>query len=270
MLYKFFFALVTLVLFQFAGNTEAAKYACQETEWGGKNAKFVMLKEDEVNFREQPENGKILRSFDNHTLLRVIREKGKWLWVETPFGTGYVFTAKTGPVQEEELIIEDFDLKFVDLNAPYFENEIEQILGRHLSKQEEKGRLTVNYEKMRLVVDKKGYIVEMYTEHDSFNTMRGVGVGDPEYRLVGQYGAPATVEYGDTESLYTYYCRLNQNYLYSMSFAIDRNNKLKSITWSVVEKPANEKKAKLKKTTLKKAKPAKKEKVEKAEKSLEE
>lgn len=244
---KYMLALLLVMVVQLPQIGYAAKYACQDKNWGGKDAKFVMLTEDDVNFREKPEDGRVIRTFDNHTLFRVIKENGKWLLVESATGRGFVFAAKTGEPQKEELLIEDFDLKFVDLNAPYDPQELEPFLGTHLSKVEDKGRLTIDYKNLQLVVDAKGYIVEMTTKDPQLTTMRGVGVGDLENRLAGQYGAPATVEYGWLNSLYTYYCRVNQDYLYNMEFIINAEGRIDSIRWSVVEKPAHEKKVKLKK-----------------------
>lgn len=228
-------------------NSEAAKYACRNSSYGGKEAQFVMLVEDDVNFREQPETGKVLREYDNHTLFRVIKERGKWLEVESTYGRGFVFKAKTGALQEEELLEEDFELPFAKLNGVYDEAAMLEKLGKLTDKQQPLKKTYATFGMLELEIDTKGYITKIVSKDKQLATMRGLAVGDSENRLVGQYGAPATVEYGINSNLYTYYFRPNELYLFSMIFDIDNDNHIQSITWSVMEKPDNEKKIRLKK-----------------------
>lgn len=227
--------------------SEAAKYACRDSSYGGKEAKFVMLIEDEVNFREQPETGRVIKEYDNHTLFRVIKEKGEWLEVESTYGRGFIFKAKTGALQEEELLEEDFELPFAKLNDVYDEANLIEKLGKLTDKQQPLKKLYATFGMVELEVDTKGYITRIVSKDKQLITMRGLTVGDSENRLVGQYGAPATVEYGVNSNVYTYYFRPNELYLFSMIFDIDNDNHIQSITWSVMDKPTNEKRVKLKK-----------------------
>ena len=252
--------LAVLLLQLLPFRAEAVKYACGDNVTTGKKAEFVIIKEDEINFRNAPEDGEILCSLDQHTLLRVIKEKDRWLLVEGTAGVGYVFAGKTCPIQKDEMVVEDFALSFSDLNAPYDEESMEGFLGQPVESSTVKNKQYVDYEKLQLVIDKKGYLTDIISRDPQLVTMRGIAVGDAEHKVVGQYGAPALVEYSAESTVYTYTYRLTPKYLFGMLFEFDKKGKVQSMTWTVLEKPKNEKKVKLKQEktakTEKEAEPA--------------
>ena len=80
---------IGLTLLLVAGMQLCAAAEQQEAFYTGEKIKgydkgsFVVLEEDDINFRSAAEDGNVLKVLPHHSLLRVIRQSGDWLEAES-------------------------------------------------------------------------------------------------------------------------------------------------------------------------------------------
>lgn len=199
--------LLALANVAWAGDTN--NFYITEKLKGYSKGEFVVLQDDDVNFRSAPETGRVLKVLQHHALLRVLGRKGEWLESDADGMHGYVYAAFTGTGLRDELTAEDFDLAvYAALGERFDDDKAQQSLGKLKAREllVGKKRWLYRYDKAELIVDKWKRTVESVKILDKdYITMRGVSVGDNAARAVGQYGEPDAVTYGDGGVCYEYF-----------------------------------------------------------------
>lgn len=168
---------------------------------------FVVLREDDINFRDSAETGKVLKVLPHHSLLRVLRQNGKWLQANSDGVNGYIYAAYTGSGVKDELTQEDFALGYAVLGTRFDRQQADAHLGRLQKEAVDKKRKCTDYAYAGAVISvaKKKQLVQAIRVTDSkYITMRGVSVGDSAGRAVGQYGLPDAVVYDAQTTTYEY------------------------------------------------------------------
>ncbi len=201
--------------------------------------KFVVLKDDEVNFRQAPENGKIIKVLNSHSLLRIISDCGDWLQADSDGVEGYIYASLTGSASEDELTDDDFVFENVDLGTRFDEQKLEDKFGEAQSKSVNKKLKRINYVYNNAVIGvaKKKKIIESVTIKDmSYISMRGVSIGDSAGRAVGQYGLPDAVVYEAEITAYEYFWYNNSKQHLRFALIIDKNSKVAAFELELLNK----------------------------------
>lgn len=202
---------------------------------------FVVLEGDDINFREQAENGKVLKVLPRHSLLRVLKQQGEWLQADSDGTQGYIYAPYTRTGVHEPLTIEDFAVGYAALGEKFDEHESEAKLGKlakmTVNKKNEPLTCRYKYTELRLTKQK---ITSIRTCDPSYITMRGVSVGDSAGRAVGQYGLPDSVLYGvgaSGKTIYEYFLP-TENKKQHLRFAleIDSTSHVQGIILELVDK----------------------------------
>lgn len=89
---------------------------------------FVVLEEDDINFRSAAEDGNVLKVLPHHSLLRVIRQSGDWLEAESDGVDGFIYAPYTVAGSRDELTQEDFALGYAALGQKFDEQKAEERL----------------------------------------------------------------------------------------------------------------------------------------------
>lgn len=185
----------------------AAEYSCQEKLDKLPKGEFKMLCSDEVNLRNAPETGAVLKCMDYRTLLRVIKQKGKWVQVETPYGQGFVFGEFVGEANREPLYEEDFALPGASLGDVVEYNKAGLPWGSPAESNAVKKLLYLDYEKAQVIVERKSNRLLSVEIRAGEFYVRGLGIGDKEGKLIGQFGLPHVVNYLPQSTVYSYLFR---------------------------------------------------------------
>ncbi len=207
---KNFAGALTIALLLAANGALAAgqqAYYTGEKIKGYDKGSFVVLREDDINFRDSAETGKVLKVLPHHSLLRVLRQNGKWLQANSDGVNGYIYAAYTGSGVKDELTQEDFALGYAVLGTRFDRQQADAHLGRLQKEAVDKKRKCTDYAYAGAVISvaKKKQLVQAIRVTDSkYITMRGVSVGDSAGRAVGQYGLPDAVVYDAQTTTYEY------------------------------------------------------------------
>ncbi len=162
-----------------------------------KKGEFGVLVDDDVNFRNGPSTtSMVLACLPRHSLLRIIdKQDGEWQKIEWNGKVGYIFARYLNLPSAEALIDEDNSLGDLQLGQK-FEPNVVKSFGK-IKKESKDGSLQVyDFQQLQIKV-KRGTkkMEEITTSSPVIYTMRGIGAGDKEARVVGQYGIPARVIY---------------------------------------------------------------------------
>ena len=233
---------VLLALANGAAAKDTAGYYVTDKLKGYSKGEFVVLKDDDVNFRSAPENGKVLKVLQHHALLRVLDHKGDWLETDADGVRGYVYASFTGEGLRDELTAEDFDLTvYAALGERFDAAKAEASLGKQRSKTllAGKKRWLYQYDKAELVVDKRKQTLEAIRILDkNYITMRGVSVGDNAGRAVGQYGEPDAVTYGVSGVCYEYFWQDEQQQPLRFALYVNQDSCVTGILLERLDKKA--------------------------------
>lgn len=213
---------------------DSEKYYCTEKVRGYDKADFIVMESDDVNIRQAPETGRVLKVLSRHTLMRVLDKEGQWYQVNTDGLEGYVYAPFTKSCQQDMLTEEDFALGYAVLNSTFNEDEAENKLGKLKKKTKIKRRYYYEYDGVKIGVDKKKDIIS-YIEVSTpqIITMRGISTGDASYRVTGQYGSPRSVVYTDDGIIYEYSFEDEKDDLYKFSVYVNKDS---IVTKLVLEK----------------------------------
>lgn len=224
-----------LLAFLQAGIVSAAeKFYCTEKVKGYDKGNFVIMQGDDVNLRQEPETGRILRVLQRHTLLQVLDRKGDWYQVLADGTEGYVYAPFTEACRKDMLTQEDFALGYLALNSRFDKERLEQSLGKCLSSKKENGRYYYTFSNITVGTDKKRKNNVYYKISDpKIITMRGVSVGDDSARAIGQYGTPSTVVYEAAGVCYEYYFQDQDDDDYRFAIEVSRSGKIEAL---IIEK----------------------------------
>lgn len=225
-------ALFIVTVFSFASMALAAdknKFYCTNKVKGYQEGHFVVMDGDEVNLRQSPENGRVIKVLGRHSLLQVLDAKEDWYKVKTDGTVGYVYAPFTGECKQDMLTEEDFSLGYATLGKVFNAEESPAQLGALKETIKKDGRLYYEYALCTIGVQKRKKNVEYIKVSDpNVITMRGVSVGDDSERVVGQYGVPATVVYTDDNSIYEYYFEDSKGDEYYFAVNIDKTGTVSS------------------------------------------
>lgn len=241
------FALGTGILFS-SGNFVEAKetvvkkeaYYTTEKFSGYKKGEFTVLMDDDVNFRSGPSTtAAVLACLPRHSLFRIVGEQeGDWQKVEWAGKTGYVFAAFLKKSEAEGLIEEDNSLGDWQIGQPLGLDTFATMGG--ITRTSKEGNLQVySYPGLEVKVKRNSKKIEaLSTTSPIIYTMRGVGVGDSEARVVGQYGIPSRVVYlghggvvaGDEDiMIYSYDFLKESNFEGRIDFYINANGDVSKV-----------------------------------------
>lgn len=227
--------LVTMLLIAMQSVCSAAeKFYCTDKVKGYEKGSFVMMDGDDVNLRQQPENGSIIRVLPRHTLLRVLDREQDWYKVSADGTEGYVYAPFTEECRKDMLTTEDFALGYISLNNKFEQDVVEKSLGKCLGTEKKDGRYYYTFENMVIGVHKRKKDVVYYRISDPrIITMRGISVGDNSARAIGQYGTPDTAVYSDTGVCYEYFFRDEKDDEYRFAIEIGKEGTVKGL---IIEK----------------------------------
>lgn len=212
--------LVMTMMLQAAG-TAAEKLYCTDKVKGYAEGRFVVMEGDDVNLRQRPETGNVIRVLSRHTLLRVLDREQDWYKVSADGTEGYVYAPFTEACRKDMLTEEDFALGYLSLNNKFVLEKFEQSMGKCLSSEKKDGRYYYTFANLVAGVHKRTKNIVYYRISDPrFITMRGISVGDDSARAIGQYGTPDTVVYGDGSVCYEYFFRDQKDDTYRFAIEI--------------------------------------------------
>lgn len=232
---KFLVGLVLVFLVQ--GSALAAEqYYLEQKIKGYDKGDFVVLDADDINFREQPVDGRVLKVLPHHSLLRVLALDGDWLQAESDGVTGYIYAPFTSKGAKDELTQEDFAVGYAVLGERFEEKQAEAKLGavqKTLPNKKLK-RTDYVYATVTLGVTKK-LLTSIKVTDPKYITMRGVSVGDSAGRAVGQYGVPDAVVYAKDVTTYKYLLPENKKQLLRFALEIDAQSRVQAFVLERVE-----------------------------------
>lgn len=233
---KFFVGLMLLFLVQ--GNALAAEqYYLDDKIKGYDKGNFVVLDADDINFRAQPVDGRVLKVLPHHSLLRVLSVEGEWLQAESDGVIGYLYAPFTSQGAKDELTPEDFAVGYAALGERFEEKQAETKLGvvqKTLTNKKLK-RTDYVYDTVTLGVTKK-LLTSIRVSDPKYITMRGVSVGDSAGRAVGQYGLPDAVVYDKDMTIYEYFLPENKKQQLRFALEIDAQSRVQAFVLERVEK----------------------------------
>lgn len=232
---KFLVGLVLVFLVQ--GSALAAEqYYLEQKIKGYDKGDFVVLDADDINFREQPVDGRVLKVLPHHSLLRVLAVDGDWLQAESDGVTGYIYAPFTSKGAKDELTQEDFAVGYAVLGERFEEKQAEAKLGavqKTLTNRKLK-RTDYVYATVTLGVTKK-LLTSIKVTDPKYITMRGVSVGDSAGRVVGQYGVPDAVVYAKDVTTYEYLLPEDKKQLLRFALEIDAQGRVQAFVLERVE-----------------------------------
>lgn len=225
-------ALVSLAVFSLSSMAMAAdknKYYCTHKVKGYKEGHFVVMDGDEVNMRQTPENGRVIKILGRHSLLQVLASQNGWYKVQNDGVVGYVYAPFTGECKEDMLTEEDLALGYTSLGKIFDAKNTDVQLGNLRKTVKKDGRIYYEYDLGTIGVHKKKHLVEYIEVKDpKVITMRGLSVGDDSDRVVGQYGTPTTVVYGEDKNIYEYYFEDQHEDEYYFAASVDKTGAVTS------------------------------------------
>ena len=206
---KKFLALAAICCVAFVNSASAedlTKFYSTERVRGYKSGEFMILAEDDVNFRSKPAlSNNIISCLPRHSLLRIT--DGGQPWAEAVWNgqKGYIATEYLTSAEAEPLL-NDEDINFGEWKLDDVFTPENAKLGKLLKEGKEYGDYVYEYKDVKISVKRgKHTITAMEGKTPVFATMRGVSMGDEAARVIGQYGMPNRVVYftpdKDDESL---------------------------------------------------------------------
>lgn len=233
MFFKRIIILLSLLMLLPALASAEGKYYIDEKIKGYKEAEFLLLTGDDVNFRKAPVNGQVIKCLPHHTLMRVLERNGDWLKVDISGTEGYVSAAFAGAGSQDELTSEDFTGALADLGTKFDEQAAEAQLGKPVKVYRDKKTKQDMYDYGKITLGIRHHKVASIEIRDSkFITMRGVSVGDSNGRAIGQYGMPDGVVYDDCTE---YEYRLMDNEPCRFVIGIDSNNVIQKFVMELID-----------------------------------
>lgn len=210
------------------------KYYLDEKLKGYKEAEFLLLTGDDVNFRKAPVNGQVIKCLPHHTLVRVLERQGDWLKVDISGTEGYLSAAFVGAGSQDELTSEDFTGALADLGTKFDEAAANARLGKPVKEYRDKKtkRDMYDYGKITLGI-RHNKVASIEIRDTQFITMRGVSIGDSNGRAIGQYGMPDGVVYNHDCTEYEY--RLSENEPCRFIIGVDSNNIIKKFVMELLD-----------------------------------
>lgn len=216
---------ISLFLLMFVPVLAAAegRYYLNEKIRGYKEAEFVLLTGDDVNFRKAPVDGQVIKCLPHHTLMRVLERQGDWLKVDISGTEGYISGAFVGSGERDYLTSEDFTGAMTNLGVNFDEDKATAELGKPQKEYRDKETKRDIYDYGKVLLGIRHHKVESIEIRDpQFITMRGVSIGDSNGRAIGQYGMPDGVVYADDCTEYEY--RFDSELPSRFVIGIDDNN----------------------------------------------
>ena len=233
---------IGLTLLLAAGMQLCAAAEKQEAFYTGEKIKgydkgsFVVLEEDDINFRSAAKDGNVLKVLPHHSLLRVIRQNGDWLEAESDGVDGFIYAPYTVAGNRDELTQDDFALGYAALGQQFDEQEAKERLGALKQEQVDKKhkQIKYTYEGAVISVARKKQAVEAIRVVDpKYITMRGVSIGDSAGRAVGQYGLPDAVVYAADNTTYEYFWQDDKEQPLRFALEVDKQSR---VTAFILEK----------------------------------
>ncbi len=179
-----------------ASAEDMARYYSTERVSGYKSGEFMILAEDDVNFRSNPAlSNNVISCLPRHSLLRIT--DGGQPWAEAVWNgkKGYIATEYLTPADAEPLL-NDEDINFGEWKLDDVFAPEDARLGKLLDEGKEHGDYVYEYKDVKISVNRKKHtITAMEGKTPVFATMRGVSTGDEASRVIGQYGMPNRVVY---------------------------------------------------------------------------
>lgn len=230
---NFLLALCILLLVPAVAGAENQYYLGEKLK-GYKQAEFVLLTGDDVNFRKAPVNGQVIKCLPHHTLMRVIERNGDWLKVDISGTEGYVAANFAGQGSRDQLISDDFTGVMADLGTKFDEARAKTELGKPQREYRDKETKRDMYDYGRVVLGvRHNKVASIEIKDSQFITMRGVSIGDSNGRAIGQYGMPDGVVYAKDCTEYEY--RLNGEAPCRFVIGVDSNNAIKKFVMELLD-----------------------------------
>lgn len=191
---------------------------------------FVVLEEDDINFRSAAEDGNVLKVLPHHSLLRVIRQSGDWLEAESDGVDGFIYAPYTVAGSRDELTQEDFALGYAALGQKFDEQKAEERLGAVKQEKIDKKRKQINY-------TFEGAVISVARKKRAVEAIRVVdpklSIGDSAGRAVGQYGLPDAVVYAADNTTYEYFWQDDKEQPLRFALEVDKQSR---VTAFILEK----------------------------------
>ncbi len=175
---------------------DLTRYYSTERVSGYKSGEFMILTEDDVNFRSNPAlSNNIISCLPRHSLLRITRGDQPWTEAVWNGQKGYI-AAEYLTSAEAEPLLNDEDINFGEWKLDEEFAPEGAKLGKLIKEGREHGSYVYEYTDLKISVNRKKHtITAMESTSPVFATMRGVSAGDGEARVIGQYGMPNRIVY---------------------------------------------------------------------------
>lgn len=190
-------AAISIAVFANSASAEdLTKFYSTERVSGYKSGEFMILAEDDVNFRSNPAvSNNIISCLPRHSLLRITKDEHPLAEAVWNGHKGYIATEYLTPAEAEPLL-NDEDINFGEWKLDDVFVPENAALGKLLKEGKEHGDYVYEYADIKISVNRKKHtITAMEGKSPLFATMRGVSNGDEAARVVGQYGMPNRVVY---------------------------------------------------------------------------
>lgn len=179
---------------------DLTKFYSTERVRGYKSGEFMILAEDDVNFRANPAlSNNIISCLPRHSLLLITKDEQPWAEAVWNGQKGYIATEYLTPAEAEPLL-NDEDINFGEWKLDDVFMPENAGLGKLLKEGKQGKDYVYEYNDVKISVNRKKHtITAMEGTSPLFATMRGVSAGDETARVVGQYGMPNRVVYFEPE-----------------------------------------------------------------------
>lgn len=179
-----------------ASAEDLTKFYSTERVRGYKSGEFMILAENDVNFRANPAlSNNIISCLPRHSLLRITKEEQPWAEAVWNGQKGYIAAEYLTPAEAEPLL-SDEDINFGEWKLDDVFAPENAGLGKLLKEGKEHGDYVYEYNDVKISVNRKKHTITALEGTSSlFATMRGISVGDETARVVGQYGMPSRIVY---------------------------------------------------------------------------
>lgn len=223
-------ALAVALLVSSSALAAEGKYYTGDKVRGHDKGQFVVLDSDDVNLRAAPETGRIIKVLERHALMRVLDKEGQWYRVNVDGTDGYIYAPFTIEGLRDGLTDEDFALGYTTLNSRFNEDEAAGQLGKPVRVTRRDGRVYYEYKDLTIGSRCRNKEIEYLEVRDpKIITMRGVSVGDDSARVVGQYGLPDGVVYGNDGVRYEYFFKDSHKDDYCFYVDIAKNGRVAAL-----------------------------------------
>lgn len=179
-------AAISLAVFANSASAEdLTKFYSTERVSGYKSGEFMILAEDDVNFRSNPAvSNNIISCLPRHSLLRITKDEQPWAEAVWNGHKGYIATEYLTPAEAEPLL-NDEDINFGEWKLDDVFVPENAALGKLLKEGKEHGDYVYEYADVKISVNRKKHtITAMEGKSPLFATMRGVSNGDEAARVV--------------------------------------------------------------------------------------